>query len=148
MSIIKKLNSQKFPEDLLPIVYSFIHINTRILLTKKEYEKYYIISSQYLINSMNFDYYIKDTIKKDNKLRFEILLKKNFEKWIKIKKFRGKIGVNHCKTTNYISYLKELTIHYNSGRCKMSIVDYLKIKRPKNNKEFKNTKIKYTRWNF
>ena len=50
MSLIKKLNSQKFPEDLLPIVYSFIHINTRILLTKKEYEKYYIISSQYLIN--------------------------------------------------------------------------------------------------
>jgi|TARA_R110001592_G_scaffold18865_2_gene78085 hypothetical protein len=148
MSILERLNSRKFPEDLLPIVYSFININTRYSLTKKEYEKYYIYSAVYLNKSNNFDYYIKDTIKTDNKLRFDILLKKNFEKWIKIKKFRGKIGVNHCKTTNYISYLKELTIHYNSGRCKVSIIDYLKIKRPKKNKEFKNTKIKYTRWNF
>jgi len=148
MSIIEKLNSRSVPEDILPIVYSFIPISTRILLTKKDYQKHYINSSQYLNKSRNFDYYIKETIKKDNKLCFDILLEKNFEMWIKIKKFKGKIGVNHCKTTNYISYLKELTIHYHSGRCKMSIVEYLKLKRPKKNKELKNTKIKYTRWNF
>jgi hypothetical protein len=145
--IIDILNSHKCPEDILPNIYSYLTLSTRYVLSKKEFEKYYLKTSNCVKKSKNFDKYIKNIIRKDNLLCFTILIEKNFELWIKIKQFKGKIGVNHCKTNNYLAFVKELCIHFNAGRCKMKLVNYYKEKRPKKNKKLKKTKIKYTRWN-
>ena len=99
------------------------------------------------MRSKNFDKNIKRMIRSDNLLCFSILLKENYYFWITIKNFRGKIGVNRCRTNNYISYLKELCNYYGSGKCKTKLINTIKTKKTNKNKEFKNIKIKYTRWN-
>ena len=134
--ILNRLNSNKFPEDILPNIFSFLLPSTRLQVTKKEFRKYYLQSSCYKNKSRDFDKYIKDTI----------LIENYFDLWVKIKKFKGKIGVNHCTTTNYLGFIKELCIHFGAGHCKMKLVNYYKFKRPKKNKNLKKTKIKYTRW--
>lgn len=144
--IFNRLKSNKFPEDILPNIFSFLLPSTRLQVTKMEFRKYYLQSSCHKNKSKNFDKYIKDIIRKDKIIYFTILIENYFDLWVKIKKFKGKIGVNHCTTTNYLGFIKELCIHFGAGHCKMKLVNYYKFKRPKKNKNLKKTKIKYTRW--
>ena len=146
-TVLDRLNLNTFPEDLLPIVYSYIPIDIRFIINKKGFNENYLKSLRHIMRSKNFDKNIKRMIRSDNLLCFSILLKENYYFWITIKNFRGKIGVNRCRTNNYISYLKELCNYYGSGKCKTKLIDTIKTKKTNKNKEFKNIKIKYTRWN-
>lgn len=145
--LFERLNSRKFPEDLLNIVSSFIPINIRVNLNKFEFKENYLKSLGYENSYKNFDTTMKRIIRHDNILVFSILLVYKYDFWITIKNFKSIIGANHCRTNNYISYLKELCVYFKAKRCKVRLVEYIKIKRTNKNKELKNIKIKYTRWN-
>tara|TARA_B110000285_G_C14869673_1_gene488540 strand:+ start:244 stop:738 length:495 start_codon:yes stop_codon:yes gene_type:complete len=142
-----RLNSRKFPEDLLNIVSSYIPINIRYVLNKFEFNKHYIKSLGHIERSKSFDSNIKRIIRQDNILCFSILLSANYDFWIKIKNFKSKIGIHRCRTNNYISYLKELCIYFKASHSKVELIEYIEKKRTNKNKELKNIKIKYTRWN-
>jgi len=145
--LFERLNSRKFPEDLLNIVRSFIPINIRVNLNKFEFKENYLKSLGYENSYKEFDTTMKRIIRHDNILVFSMLLIDKYDFWIKIKNFKSIIGMNHCKTNNYISYLKELCVYFRAERCKVRLAEYIKIKRTNKNKELKNIKIKYTRWN-
>ena len=133
------------PYELLDIIYSYITIDDRIFISKEEYKKYYFISYTYTRHK-DFNKYIKRVIRNDHVLALSILYDENRDRWKKIRRFRGKIGSNHIKTFNFMHFLKQVALYYQSPRCKLFFIENMREDNIKKNKKLNNTKIKYTRW--
>ncbi len=122
-------NIDNLPNDLKKIIYEYLPIKIKKILTKKHYidffDKHYLYLKSTLCNGVyrkfSFNTYIEKLIKNDSNFIFNLMMKKELFIWGRKKryKYRGK------KYKNYISFLKELCIKNESNRCYHIIKDLL-----------------------
>ena len=145
MKTVKLQDLNYIPEDVLGVIYTFIPLSIRRMVTKQDYNLYYPTFVQHISDNNQLDSYTRHLIRKKQTLPFQLLIQLKYNKWQKIKNIRSKIGhVTLFKSPNYIIYLKELCNHYNSNACKTIIINYEKSNGKKIHKKIK---FKNIRWN-
>jgi hypothetical protein len=133
------------PMDVMGIIYEFIPINMRRILTKKEYSFYYSYFISSIANNNRLDTYTRRLIRKKQSFPFGLLILMKYNIWYKIKNVRSKIGhTTLVKAPNYIIHLKELCNYYNSNACKIIILDYEKSNGKKTYKKIKFNNIRWS----
>ena len=97
------------PMDVMGIIYTYIPLNTRRSVTKKEYIEGYPHFIQKISENNQLDTYTRNIIRKRQSLPFSVLLPLKYNIWYTIKNVRSKIGhTTLLKAPNYIAHLKEL----------------------------------------
>ena len=80
-------------------------------------------------------------VRQDNDFVFNEILKENYNRWIKMKKYYYK----DCIYLNYLIFLESYAIESESAKCRKLIGELLKELGLSKNQHKKNT-IKYIRW--
>jgi hypothetical protein len=107
------------PDDILYIIYLYIHNENKYLLNKTNYEKHYIE----IINNLRkteYNSYIRFIIRSDYSYLFDNLLKHKYNE------FHTKNKISYKNIT--YKYLYEFVKYYiqlnNSGRCNNILINY------------------------
>ena len=107
------------PDDILYIIYLYIHNENKYLLNKTNYEKHYIE----IINNLRkpeYNSYIRFIIRNDYSYLFDNLLKHKYNE------FHTKNKISYKNIT--YKYLYEFVKYYiqlnNSGRCNNILINY------------------------
>jgi len=111
----------KLPEDICGVIYIFLPLRTKALLTKKQFlENYRIkIKSMNFNNYAKYDTYIRDIVRNRREISFNIVLRAAFIHWIKPKTWK----IENMSFPDYLSYVRYLIILYDSPRLKSEITD-------------------------
>ena len=124
----------RLPNEIVIMIKDFIPKSIFSLLSKDHYLFHFPEKQLYLENNYNiryphyngsdnshksYDSYIRFIIRNDSNFIFENILKMNYDKWCKIKKWSYK----NLKFKNYIQYILYLCQKYTSGKCK-NIIKY------------------------
>jgi hypothetical protein len=134
-------NVAKLPEVLVDIVYEYVHLSTKLFMTKQLYiENHHIVKS--LIDKRQYENYIRCMVRQDNFFVFSFLINENIIIWIRIRNYLYKDQVYE----NYIFFLHEYCIENESTRCKELIDKVIKILRFNKNKH-KKKMPNNSRWN-
>ena len=90
MDIYRNVNMERIeylPNELIDIIKEYIPIQVLVWTNKTNYLKYHSHTRKYLSKHLYFENLIRDTIRRDNDFVFQQLLKENFLKWLKMKKY-------------------------------------------------------------
>lgn len=120
------------PEELLSIIYDYIPLHVKCLLSCENYNKYNNEHFEHLNNTIygnhlklnrrfSFDTYVRRLIKNDMYYVFGFVLKNNMKQWRKIKKTRYKNFNYKSKLLFYSFYC----IECKSNKCLGKIKDYI-----------------------
>lgn len=128
------------PNELLNLIFNYIHCNEKVFLNKKYYLKYnYILQKNFSFERYNS--LVRNIIRNDYIFVFQHIIIENFYKWIKIIKYNYKNVIYQ----NYINFLIYYCNKYSSNKCKNFIYNYLNKIRIKKTL-LKNNKIKNNKW--
>jgi hypothetical protein len=133
-------NIMVLPEDLVPVIYSFIPMNVMIFLSKKMYLKNHKLVRKY-IQRTQYENYIRAMVRRDNDFVFGLLIQENFERWLFFKRYTYKTTL----FSNYIYFLLEYCIENESDNCKQIVNRYIVNSGLSQNQHKKNTS-KNIRW--
>lgn len=133
-------NIMVLPEDLVPVIYSFIPMNVTIFLSKTIYLKNHKLVRKY-IQRNQYENYIRAMVRRDNDFVFGLLIQENFERWLFFKKYTYKTTL----FSNYIYFLLEYCIENESDKCKQIVNRYIVNSGLSQNQHKKNTS-KNIRW--
>lgn len=131
-------NIKKLPEVLVLYIYNFIPKKKLIFINKEYYNLYHIYLKKYIINYEN---YIRDTIRRDNDFVIGKIIEENFKIWIKIYDYMYKNMI----FKNYVYFIIHYCIENDSNKCRVVIMNFLKQQRFGKNLHKKNI-VKYIRW--
>ena len=126
------LKISKLPNELVNIIYLFIPLSTKQLLTPKFFNEYYNQKIKTMIFSKysKHDSYVRDIIRNNRIYVFKKLIYNAYLAWEKNKIWRWK----NLKFPDYLSYLRYLSIKYRKPQIK-NIIEinkkYLSRKKPK-----------------
>lgn len=134
-------NMDKLPEVLVDIIYSYIPTKVTTFFNKTNYLKQRHILSDYIKHNGQMENYIRAMVRQDNDFVFNEILKENYNRWIKMKKYYYK----DCIYLNYLIFLESYAIESESAKCRKLIGELLKELGLSKNQHKKNT-IKYIRW--
>jgi len=134
--ILKKINA--LPDDIIKNIKQFISKKVLVFLNKTNYLLYHFTIKQYIINYEN---YIRDTIRRDNDFVFDKILIENYKKWIIIKKYTYK----NIIFNNYLNFTNHYCIENESTKCKKILLDFMKEHGLSKNQHKKNI-VKHIRW--
>ena len=122
----------QLPLELVNIIYLYIPLSIKGLLTANFFREYY----NKRLNSMIFseyskhDTYIRDLVRNNRTLPFSLLINNAFLVWERNRIWRWK----NLKFPDYLSYIRYLSIKYKKPQMK-NIIDvnkkYLSRKKPK-----------------
>ncbi len=122
----------RLPLELVNIIYLYIPLSIKGLLTVNFFREYY----NKRLNSMIFseyskhDTYIRDLVRNNRTLPFRLLINNAFLVWERNRIWRWK----NLKFPDYLSYIRYLSIKYKKPQMK-NIIDvnkkYLSRKKPK-----------------
>ena len=130
------------PEVIVGEIFKFLPRNTIYLLNRTFFDSHYPqIIADFDVNNSRFQSYIRNIIRLDCNFQLQYLLNSHFLRWNKVLNWKYKQNT----FPSYISFLKLLTIHYNSQRCRFLINQYLKTSLSKKNRH-KKIRSKNSRW--
>jgi hypothetical protein len=133
-------NIDKLPIEMVDIIYSYIPKTVTVFLNKQNYiENHHLIRT--LINKVNIEKYIRMMVRQDNEFVFHQLLIENAHRWINMNKYYYK----ECIYGNYLDFLEEYAIEYESTNCRNKLLSFLEEQGLSKNRHKKNT-IRYIRW--
>jgi len=134
--ILEKINT--LPDEIVSYIKKFISIKTLLFLNKTYYILYHSMIKPHILQYEN---YIRDTIRRDNEFVFEKILNENYKKWLSIKKYnyRNNIFINYVIFTLY--YCNE----NDSIKCKNTLTNFMEEHGLCKNGHKKNI-IKHIRW--
>ena len=118
--IITKINNN-LCDDIKKIIWDYIPVITKSSLSKQSYLKNYVIKNA-SIESVHYQNYIRDIIRKDCFFIIKMNLELHFNKWLKKKN----IYYKDYKINNYVNYLLHLCFENKSTRCEREINNYIK----------------------
>lgn len=102
------------PEAIESIIKEFIPIRTLCFLNKTFYLNYHKNVKKWIMSKNLYDNYIRHVLRNDNDYIFKLLLKENFMKWFRMKKYKysNKIFVNYC------CFIDKFCLHHESTKCR------------------------------
>lgn len=136
MTFYKDINL--LPQEIVSNIYEYIPYLSRTLLNKNLYtENRGCIREN--IPVLNYEAYIRQTVRKDNDFVFGYLLRENFSKWQHMNNFRYK----NFTFEDYVAYIMYLSQEHEASRVCGLIID-------KQNKEgkkrHKNVRVRSNTW--
>jgi len=136
--IILLTNIQKLSHDLVVIIKDYVPKKILAFTNRENYSLYHIFIKHCIINYEN---YIRDTIRRDNFFVFERILIENYKKWCNINQYIYKNMI----FKNYLYFIIHYCIEHDSSNCRYSIIQFLKQNGLDKNLHKKNI-VKYIRW--
>jgi hypothetical protein len=134
--ICKKI--QDLPDELIQIIKEYIPIIVIVFVNKKNYNLYHFYTKRYIINYENF---IRDTIRRDHSFVFNKIIEENYKKWLDKKKYIYKNTIYK----SYIYFIIDYCIENSSTQCRSMILEFLKVYGLCQNQHKKNIS-KHIRW--
>lgn len=131
-------NIKFLPDVLVSHIYDFIPRIALVFTNKEKYNLYHIHLKKYIINYEN---YIRDTIRRDNHFVIGKIVEENFNIWIKICDYMYKNMI----FKNYAYFVIHYCIENESTKCREVVIDFLKQLGLCKNLHKKNI-VKYIRW--
>ena len=126
------------PDELIIEIYFYIPVSILMFLTKKNHILYHYTLSKTIIQ---YESYIRDTIRRDNDYIFNILLQENYHSWLK----QQSIVYKNTIYANYIYFILGYCIDNNSHKCRYLINDLFQKIGLSQNLHKKNI-VKHIRW--
>jgi hypothetical protein len=134
--ICKKI--EYLPDEIIRLIKEYIPIKILVFTNKENYNLYHSYMKKYIINYEN---YIRDTIRRDNSFVFNKILEENYKKWLDIKKYIYKNTIYK----NYIYFVIDYCIENLSTQCRNIITIFLRQNGLCQNQHKKNIS-KHIRW--
>ena len=134
--ICKKI--QYLPDELIQIIKEYVPIIVIVFTNKENYNLYHFYIKKYIINYENF---IRDTIRRDHSFVFNKIIEENYKKWLNKKNYIYK----NFKYKNYIYFIIDYCIENSSTQCRNMILELLKVYGLCQNQHKKNIS-KHIRW--
>ena len=128
----------KLPEEIINIIREYIPKKSLVFTNKNYYILYHKFIKSYIIN---FENYIRDTIRRDNNFVFEKIIKENYIKWYEIKNYKYKNMI----FKNYFYFIINYCIENDSNNCRNIMNNFIKQHGLCKNLHKKNI-VKYIRW--
>ena len=129
----------KLPPDIINYeIKQFIPKKAFVFTNKENYILYHQLIKQDIINYEN---YIRDTIRRDNFFVFERIVRENYNKWTEFKKYMYK----NIIFKNYAYFVINYCIENESNKCRNFIIDFLQELGLYKNQHKKNF-VKYIKW--
>jgi hypothetical protein len=122
------------PDELIQIIFSYIPLYRLVFLNKTLYFSNHKLLK---IHIPNYDNYIRDIIRNDNRFVFNLLLFENYKKWKNIKKYNYKNIICY----DYLSFVRYFIILNKSNNCKKELDDFISETGSINKNEFKKKNI-------
>ena len=127
------------PEEIIKIIYEFLPISKKKLLTKKSFNLYYYVNNKdKKINKM-YTKYLKFLIQKKCYIHIDIIMHIFCGKFLSIKKWKYK----HKTYPNFLVYLKDYALKNNSQKCYELIKHLLE---PSKKNIYKRIRTRNIRW--
>ena len=134
--IYKKI--ENLPDELIRLIKEYIPIIVIVFTNKENYYLYHSYIKKYIIN---YETYIRDTIRRDHSFTFNKILEENYKKWLNTKKYIYK----NIIYINYIYFIIDYCIENLSTQCRNIIIFFLKQNGLCQNQHKKNIS-KHIRW--
>ena len=131
-------NTFKLPDDVIRYILEFLPLKTLVFTNKINYNLYHSLIKKYIINYEN---YIRDTIRRDNSFVFHKIIEENYMKWINIKKYSYQNKIY----ANYMYFALDYCIEHLSTKCRNELTAFLKEHGLCQNQHKKNI-TKHIRW--
>jgi len=131
-------NIYNLPDDLIIHIKEFIPKKSFVFTNRENYKLYHKLLKQCIVNYEN---YIRDTIRRDNFFVFEKIFTENFTIWTKIYNYMYKNMI----FKNYLYFVIHYCIENESTNCREVFMDFLKQHGFDKNLHKKNL-VKYIRW--
>jgi len=129
LALIKNL-----PLEIEMYIQDFIPKQVLCFLNKKYYVKYHKYIKDWVAKEL-YENYLRDMVRRDNDFVFNFLVKENYKKWLKIKKYRYK----NIIYGNYICFMESFCIENQSTNCRNSLKEFLNKTGLSKNQHKKNT---------
>jgi hypothetical protein len=133
-------NMNKLPTELINIIQSYIPKSVTLFLTKQEYVKEHLLVRD-MVKRGKMEKYIRTMIKRDNDFVFKLLLKENYERWMRMKDYYYK----ECIYLNYLFFLIAYSVEHNSLNCRQLITELFEEEGLCKNQHKKKI-VRYIRW--
>lgn len=130
----------KLPLELVEVIYEYIPIQVKIVLTKENYFLNHKLLHNY-INNTQIELYFRHMVRRDYDFIFNQLLYENHMRWINMKQYL----YEGCVYNNYLHFLTNYCGEHQSTKCKSLITNLLEELGLSKNQHKKN-KIRYIRW--
>ena len=109
---------ERVPEDVLPIIFSYITPEYKYNLNKQLFSELY---ESLNINKLYGNHsYIRNIIRNDLSFIFLNICKLKWDKWVSLKNWRYK----KTKFANFTQYILYLINHYQADKCKKIYLNY------------------------
>ena len=131
-------NTFNLPDDIIRYILEYIPLKTLIFTNKINYNLYHSLIKKYIIN---YETYIRDTIRRDNSFVFYKIIAENYITWISIKKYAYK----NIIYANYMYFIVDYCTENQSIRCRNEVISFLKEHGLCQNRHKKNI-YKHIRW--
>jgi hypothetical protein len=131
-------NTFNLPDDVIRYILEYIPLKTLVFTNKKHYNLYHSLIKSSIINYEN---YIRDTIRRDNSFVFCKIIAENYMKWVSIKKY----AYQNIIYANYIYFIVDYCTENQSTRCRNELIEFLKEHGLCQNRHKKNI-YKHIRW--
>jgi hypothetical protein len=110
-------------DDVIGVIKSFLPKEIRVWLSRDDYVADHSVIKQ-MIPADRYDQYIHDVIKHDHSFVFTQILREQFDKFHRWKRFE-KDGNRHH---SYLTYLRDKCLEVNSLKCANAIDDFAEVK--------------------
>ena len=131
-------NIYKLSDDLILYIKEFVPKKNLVFTNRENYHLYHKFLKKSIINYEN---YIRHTIRMDNYFVFERIFTENFSIWTKINNYMYKNMI----FKNYLYFVLHYCIENESTNCREIFMDFLKEHGFDKNLHKKNL-VKYIRW--
>jgi len=135
-SLFETIN--KLPHDIIVYIQEFIPKKHFVFTNRENYKLYHIFLKPCILNYEN---YIRDTIRRDNFFVIERIIFDNFKTWMKINNYMYKNMI----FKNYLYFVLHYCIENDSTNCRIVIMNFLRQHGFDKNLHKKNI-VKYIRW--
>ena len=104
-------NIKKLPRELIDLIKEYVQKQILAFTSKAYYVSYHPLIKSHI---RNYESFIRDVIKRDNAFVFEKIVKENYAKWLRMKKYTH----NNNSYRNYAYFVIYFCIENNSCECR------------------------------
>jgi len=129
---------ERLPEDIIHIIKEYIPHRKLVFVNSYYYDTYHHLIRRHILN---YESYIRDTIRRDNEYVFGRIIRENIDAWIHHKNYRYK----NIIFSNYIYFVLHYCIENSAEQCREIMIEYFAKRDLCRNLHKKNI-IKYIKW--
>lgn len=127
------------PEEIIKIIYDFLPISNKMLLTKKLFNMYYYVNNKDIKINKQYANYLRFLIQKKCYIHVDIIFHIFCGKFISMQKWKYK----NKTYPNFLVYLKDHALKNNSQKCYELIKNLLE---PSKKNKYKRIRTRNIRW--